>query len=65
MKKVILSMVCVFAFSTLVNAAIVSERNCVEEAMAEGDKADEAGLSYEEAYDKADLAYLRCEADNN
>lgn len=63
MKKVILSMVCLFAFSTLVNAASLTERNCVEEAMAAGDKAEKEGASYEDAYDDADLAYLRCESE--
>jgi hypothetical protein len=63
MKKVILSMVCLFAFSTLINAASLVDRNCVEEAMAAGDEAESGGASYEDAYDAADLAYLRCEAE--
>jgi hypothetical protein len=63
MKKVILSMVFMFAVTAFVNAAILNDRNCVEEAMTAGDKAEKGGDSYEDAYDAADLAYLRCESE--
>jgi hypothetical protein len=63
MKKVILSIVCLFAVSALLNATNLNDRNCVEEAMTAGDKAEKKGDSYEEAYDAADLAYLRCESE--
>lgn len=61
MKKVILSMVCLFAFSTLVNAASSSQGiNCVEMAMEVGNWAEEGGASYEEAYEEANEAYEYC-----
>jgi len=65
MKKVVLGMVFVFAMfiGNANETAVFADRNCVEEAMIEGDKAEEGGASEQEAYDKADLAYLRCEAD--
>jgi hypothetical protein len=37
LKKVILSMVCVFAFSTIVNATSLKNDDCIERAMLAGD----------------------------
>jgi len=65
MKKAVLGIIIVFAMF-IGNANVTTvfvDRNCVEEAMIEGDKAQEDGANDQEAYDKADLAYLRCEAD--
>jgi hypothetical protein len=63
MKKVILSIVCVFAVSTIVNATILSERDCAAEAWAAGDEVEAEGGDNEDVYNATDLAYLRCEAD--
>ena len=63
MKKVILSMVFMFAVTTFVNATVLAERDCVAEAMAAGDRAEENGASYELAYFYASYAYTRCEYD--
>ena len=60
MKKVILSMVCVFAFSTIVSAKILKEENCIEKAMELADAAEDSGYSYEDAYVFAMNEYSRC-----
>ena len=63
MKKVILTLVGMFAITTIVNAAILSERDCAAEAWAAGDEVEEEGGDNEDVYNATDLAYLRCEAD--
>ena len=60
MKKVILSIVCVFVFSTLVNAASLTNEDCVERAMLAGDIADSYGFSYHDAYIIAMNEYSAC-----
>lgn len=63
MKRLILSIVFIFSITIFANATILTERNCVEEAMEAGDQAEENGASYELAYYYASYAYLRCEYD--
>lgn len=53
-------MVFMFAISTFVNAAILAERDCVEEAMQAGDEAEESGYTYEQAYLIALNEYSKC-----
>lgn len=58
MKKVILSMVFMFAVTTFVNAAILAERDCVSEAVIAGNLAENTGASYELAYLIAEYVYF-------
>ncbi|WP_456376132.1 hypothetical protein [Lutibacter sp.] len=60
MKKVILSIVFVFTVTTFVNATILVELDCVEEAVEAGDAAEESGYTYEEAYIIALNEYSKC-----
>lgn len=62
MKKVILSMVCLFAISTVANAAILAERDCVEEAIQAGNEAEEQGWNFDDAYQIASDQYERCQS---
>jgi len=66
MKKVVLGIIIVFAmFVGNANVTVVlSDRNCVEEAMEAGDQAEEAGWNDEDAYQIADDTYERCIGEN-
>jgi len=60
MKKLILSMVFVFATVSFTNAAILSNRDCNREAFDAGNEAEAAGFSYEDAYLIAINTYSQC-----
>lgn len=61
MKKVILSLVCLFAISTIANAiSLGGTFDCVDMAIEVGNWAEERGASDMEAYEEANQAYEDC-----
>lgn len=60
MKKVILSMVCMFAISTIVNATSLRQIDCVEMAMEVGNWAERDGKTQLQAWEEASEAYQDC-----